>query len=175
MAVSDPTAACLLAIYIFHYWIRCGRQQIDLIVGRAAEPSFLEMVRDLAETHDPTMTLDTVRAYHYGPRFLVELDVVMEEVTPLRESHDVGVLLQHKVEALHSVERCFVHMDYKRRFADDHDTSTPVTHKLRMEHGMEDGDRPSSPIPGPGSVDSLTALLGSPGTQCACRAPGLAV
>ena len=60
----DPTAACLLAVYIFAYWVRCGRQQIDLIVGRAAEPSFLELVREIAETHDPSVELDTVRAYH---------------------------------------------------------------------------------------------------------------
>ena len=67
----------------------------------------------MAETHDPSMGLDTVRAYHYGPRFLVELDIVMAEGTPLRESHDCGVLLQHKIEALASVERCFVHIDYQ--------------------------------------------------------------
>ena len=67
----------------------------------------------MAETHDPSMSLDTVRAYHYGPRFLVELDIVMAEGTPLRESHDCGVLLQHKIEALASVERCFVHIDYQ--------------------------------------------------------------
>lgn len=35
-----------------------------------------------------------MRAYHFGPRFLVELEVVMDEHTPLRESHDVGLLLQ---------------------------------------------------------------------------------
>ena len=43
----DPTAACVLAVYFFLYWLRVGREQIDLIVGRAAEPSFLEMVRDI--------------------------------------------------------------------------------------------------------------------------------
>lgn len=126
----DPSAACVLAFYIFGYWLFTGREQIEMIVGRAAEPSFLEMVRELAETHDPSMVLDMVRAYHYGPRFLVELDVVLDESTQLRESHDIGVLLQHKIEALPSVERCFVHIDYQHRDHDDHDHTTPVVRKV---------------------------------------------
>lgn len=70
------------------------------IVGKAANPRFLETIRDLAETHDPSIALDTVRAYHWGPRFLVEVEIVMDERTLLRESHDCGVLLQHKIEAV---------------------------------------------------------------------------
>jgi len=126
----DPTVACGLALYIFRHWLLTGREQIDLIVGRAAHPHFLEMVRDLAETHDPCVTLDVVRAYHYGPRFLVEIEIVMDERTPLRESHDCGILLQHKIEDLPSVERCFVHIDYAHRDVDDHDHNTPVVRKM---------------------------------------------
>ena len=35
----DPTVACVLAVYVLHFWLRSGREQVDLIVGRAAEPS----------------------------------------------------------------------------------------------------------------------------------------
>ena len=50
----DPAAASALSVYTFLYWLRSGRQQIDLIVGRSADPQFLEMeMRELAETHDP--------------------------------------------------------------------------------------------------------------------------
>ena len=45
----DPAAASALSVYIFLYWLRSGRQQIDLIVGRSADPQFLEMVRELAQ------------------------------------------------------------------------------------------------------------------------------
>ena len=47
--------------------------------------------------------MDVVRAYHFGPKFLVEIEIVMPEETPLRESHDVGILLQHKIERLEEV------------------------------------------------------------------------
>jgi len=62
--------------------------------------------------------------------FLVEIEIVMDERTPLRESHDCGILLQHKIEDLPSVERCFVHIDYAHRDVDDHDHNTPVVRKM---------------------------------------------
>ena len=37
----------------------------------------------------------------------------MREETTLRESHDCGITLQHKIERLTEVERAFVHVDYQ--------------------------------------------------------------
>ena len=45
----------------------------------------------------------------------------MAEDTLLRDSHDCGIMLQHKIESLPEVERCFVHIDYQQREVDDHD------------------------------------------------------
>ena len=156
----DPSAACALAIFIFLYWVSCGRKQVDLIIGRAAPDQMIEMIRELAETHDPSMSLDTVRAYHFGPRFLVELEVVMEEATPLRESHDCGILLQHKIEALSMCERCFVRIDYQHRpMVDVHDHTTPVVRKMhssvQFSSPMDDVDDEMLP-----SCHSRDALLG---------------
>ena len=39
----------------------------------------------------------------------------MAEDTALRDSHDCGILLQHKIESLEQVERAFVHIDYQQR------------------------------------------------------------
>lgn len=55
----------------------------------------------------------------------------MDEHTPLRESHDVGILLQHKIESLPAVERCFVNLDYAHREdVDKHDHNTPIARKI---------------------------------------------
>ena len=54
----------------------------------------------------------------------------MAAETPLRDSHDVGIVLQHKIERLEQVDRCFVHLDYQARVVDDHDHETPVLHKM---------------------------------------------
>jgi len=159
----DAAAALGLASYIIVRWVAQGQEQVELIIGRAADSSFLEMVRDIAETHDPSTTLDVVRAYHFGPRFLVELEVVMDEHTELKESHDVGILLQHKIEALPQVERCFVHIDYQSREEDDHDLRTPVARKMHSSHAFGGGrvtaDEESSESATPLTASSLTSLL----------------
>jgi len=153
----DAAAALALTSYIAARWAAQGRGQVEQIIGRAADPSFLEIVREIAETHDPLITsLDTLRAYHFGPRFLVELEVVMDERTELRESHDCGILLQHKIENLPQVERCFVHIDYTHRDTDDHDHATPVMRKVHSSHG-----KPGlSPLPS-SSSDQHALLSGA--------------
>ncbi len=55
--------------------------------------------------HQKIMKIDTVRAYYFGTRLLVEIDVVLPELMPLREAHNIGESLQVAVESLDFVER----------------------------------------------------------------------
>lgn len=65
-------------------------------------------------THSPLVErIDTVRAYHTGPRLLVEVDIVMDRNERLEIVHDVAEDLQIKLEKLPCVERAFVHIDYE--------------------------------------------------------------
>jgi Dimerisation domain of Zinc Transporter len=41
--------------------------------------------------------VDVIRAFHWGARFIVEMEVVMPETMTVRESHDIALKLQHKV------------------------------------------------------------------------------
>ena len=46
-------------------------------------------------THSPAIRqIDTVRAYHSGPRLIVEVDVVMDPEASLRATHDIAEELQ---------------------------------------------------------------------------------
>ena len=118
----------------------------------------------MAETHDPAASLDLVRAYHFGPRFLVEIEIVMLPETPLRVSHDVGIMLQHKIERLEQVDRCFVHVDYQVREIDDHDPNTPLSYKTVEAATLP--PRPfletASPLTAPPEHPSGTSLRAPP-------------
>jgi divalent metal cation (Fe/Co/Zn/Cd) transporter len=63
--------------------------------------------------------IDTVRAYHSGPRIIVEVDIVMDpgETSGL---HDVAEELQTKLESLPNVERAYVHIDYETSHKPEH-------------------------------------------------------
>merc|ERR1712185_523719 len=78
-----------------------------------------------------------MQAYHFGPKYLVELEMMMPDDTPLRRSHDCGIELQHSIEKQLAkyCERCFVHIDYETRIGEDgrsidHDPSVPLEKKL---------------------------------------------
>ena len=38
-----------------------------------------------------------VRAYHFGARYIVEMEVILPSAMTVRESHDIALRLQHKV------------------------------------------------------------------------------
>lgn len=64
--------------------------------------------------------IDTVRAYHSGPRIIVEVDIVMHPNETLRATHDVAEELQTKLESLPNVERAYVHIDYETSHKPEH-------------------------------------------------------
>lgn len=139
--IADPLAGIFISLYIICTWVMTGLEQVQMIVGRRADPEFLRKIQIIAEMHCPSMQLDQLCAYHFGPRYLVEVEVVMDESTTLRESHDTGITLQHKIETLDEVERCFVHIDYQLRVHDDHDPEVPIEKKI---HGGSYGGVPRS-------------------------------
>ena len=72
-------------------------------------------------THSPMIrAIDTVRAYHSGPRIIVEVDVVMDPAETLKTVHDVAEELQTKIESLPNVERAYVHIDYETSHKPEH-------------------------------------------------------
>ncbi|KAK9824789.1 hypothetical protein WJX74_008956 [Apatococcus lobatus] len=116
----DPVGAILISMYIIYSWAIISKSQVDKLVGRAAPEEFIRELEMLASTHHDELEIDVIRAYHFGPRFIVEMEVVMPEGMTVRASHDIALILQHKVEELEAVERCFVHVDYEKRLEPEH-------------------------------------------------------
>ncbi|KAK9861934.1 hypothetical protein WJX84_004692 [Apatococcus fuscideae] len=116
----DAMGAILISMYIIYSWAIISKTQVDKLVGRAAPEEFVGELEMLASTHHDELEIDVIRAYHFGPRFIVEMEVVMPEGMTVRASHDIALILQHKVEELEAVERCFVHVDYEKRSEPEH-------------------------------------------------------
>jgi divalent metal cation (Fe/Co/Zn/Cd) transporter len=56
--------------------------------------------------HSPLIEkIETVRAFHFGTSFLVEVHIVLPEMMLVREAHDIAEGLQQKIERLPDVER----------------------------------------------------------------------
>ncbi|KAK4631409.1 Metal tolerance protein 3 [Fulvia fulva] len=117
----DPLGAIVLSVLISILWLRTAYQEFQLLIGVTADTAFLQHVTYISMTHDPRVTqLDTVRAWHSGPRLIIEVDIVMDRQLSLEETHDVAEELQTKLESLPDVERAYVHVDYETTHSPEH-------------------------------------------------------
>ena len=136
----DPIGAIIISIYIIWSWYHTGKEQIEQLTGRSAPEELIEELLEIASNFDERMLVDVCRAYHFGPKFLVELEVVLPKNTLLFESHDLGMELQYEIESREEVERCFVHIDYEQRPYDEHVVSKVPELREKYRPG-KDGHR----------------------------------
>ncbi|KAJ2812366.1 hypothetical protein FBU31_006356 [Coemansia sp. 'formosensis'] len=117
----DPVGGLLVGLFIMQSWAGEALSQARLLVGTTADTQFLSRLTYMAMVHDPRIQyVDTVRAYHVGEEKYVEIDIVMDENTPLYESHDVGEALQILVEKQEGVQRAHVHIDFDFQHPPEH-------------------------------------------------------
>eukprot|EP00897_Mesotaenium_endlicherianum_P004076 jgi/Mesen1/3697/ME000202S02784 len=135
----DPAGAIVIALYTTTNWGKTVLDNAVSLVGSAAPPDFIGKITYLVFNHHAGIKrIDTVRAWTYGNLFLVEaradtpspppppppphthVDIELPEDMPLSEAHDIGEMLQNKIEALPEVERAYVHLDYWRSQRREH-------------------------------------------------------
>ncbi|KIY51231.1 hypothetical protein FISHEDRAFT_64270 [Fistulina hepatica ATCC 64428] len=117
----DPMGGFIIAVGVIVAWVTTVYKEFELLVGKSAPHEFIQLVIYKALTFsDDIVGVDTVRAYHNGPDYFVEVDIVMDPGTPLIRTHDVSQQLQDKIETLPGVGRAFVHVDHETRHRPEH-------------------------------------------------------
>ena len=117
----DPAGALLISVAIIISWTRTAFEEFKQLAGAAAPTDFLQLVTyNAAVFSHEIQAIESVRAYSSGPRYIVEIDIVMHPETPLWKSHDLSQSLQDNLEALPMVERAFIHVDHEVEHAFEH-------------------------------------------------------
>jgi len=110
----DSLGGLLLSLYVITNWSRTSSTHIKHLTGAAADPDDRNILLYLTMRFAKTIKgIQGCQAYHAGDKLNVEVDVVLDEGTSLRDSHDLGESLQYVLESVPSVDRAFVHLDYK--------------------------------------------------------------
>ncbi|KAF4548178.1 Hypothetical protein D9617_31g064140 [Elsinoe fawcettii] len=109
----DPLGGLLLSIYVITNWGGTSVQHIKNLSGQAATADQRNVLLYLTMRFAKTIKqIQGLNAFHSGDFLNVEADIVLDENTSLRDSHDLGESLQYVLESVPFVDRAFVHMDY---------------------------------------------------------------
>ncbi|KAI3753983.1 hypothetical protein L2E82_26055 [Cichorium intybus] len=117
----DPVGAIIIAVYTINTWTKTVIENVRSLIGRTAPPEFLSKLIYLVwNHHEEIQHIDTVRAYTFGGYYFVEVDIVLPRDMMLIKAHNIGEMLQEKLEQLAEVERAFVHIDFEFTHTPEH-------------------------------------------------------
>jgi len=95
----DPLGAALLSLYIVYDWADTCVQNVSRLTGASVDRSLEQKLLYLAWRFSPVVKgYKTLTAYHAGDGVWVEVDVLLDEKTPLPRAHDVAETMQYCYE-----------------------------------------------------------------------------
>ncbi|KAI9818159.1 MAG: hypothetical protein M1827_000784 [Pycnora praestabilis] len=109
----DALGGLFLSLYVIINWARTSASHIRNLTGAAASADERNVLLYLTMRFAKSIRqIQGLQAYHAGDKLNVEVDIVLDENTNLRDSHDLGESLQYVLESVPTVDRAFVHQDY---------------------------------------------------------------
>ncbi|KAK4136004.1 hypothetical protein BT67DRAFT_375904 [Trichocladium antarcticum] len=109
----DPVGASLLALFVTVDWTETCIRNVSRLTGSNVGDALQKKLMYLAFRFSPVVEgFKSLTAYHAGDGVWVELDILLDEATPLPTAHDVAETLQYCYEGLQEVDRAFVTVDY---------------------------------------------------------------
>lgn len=126
----DPLGGILLSAWVIFNWAQTSSTHIRNLTGAAASADERNILLYLTMRFAKTIKkIQGLQAYHSGDKLMAEVDIVLDESTTLRDSHDLGESLQYVIESVPNgefthpshlplcanvfiVDRAFVHLDY---------------------------------------------------------------
>lgn len=110
----DPLGAGLLSLFIICDWAGTSFENVTRLSGSAVDIELQRKLTYLAFRFSPVVDgFKSINAYHAGDGIWTEIDLLLDEKTPLNKAHDVAETLQYCCEGLQEVDRAFVTTDCK--------------------------------------------------------------
>ncbi|KAK4245633.1 hypothetical protein C7999DRAFT_33993 [Corynascus novoguineensis] len=109
----DATGGLLLSLVVISNWSQTSFEHIRHLCGFSATADQRNILLYLTMRFAKTIKqIQGLQAYHAGDKLNVEVDIVLDASTPLKDSHDLSESLQYVLESVPIVDRAFVHVDY---------------------------------------------------------------
>ncbi|KAL9051530.1 MAG: hypothetical protein Q9162_005959 [Coniocarpon cinnabarinum] len=102
----DAVGAGLLSLHIIYDWASTCLEQVTHLTGVGADDKELKRLLYLAWRFSPVIeSYKSITAYHAGDGIWCEVDLLMDEKTPLEQTHDLSETLQYCLEGLPEIDR----------------------------------------------------------------------
>ncbi|CAF9912619.1 MAG: hypothetical protein GOMPHAMPRED_007709 [Gomphillus americanus] len=109
----DPAGAAILSLFIIFDWSSTCFDNVIRLSGSNVDYHVWKKLFFLAYRFSPVVDgFKVIRAYHAGDGVWTEMDLLLDEKTPLNKAHDIAETLQYCLEGLEEVDRAFVTTDY---------------------------------------------------------------
>ncbi|RYP39496.1 hypothetical protein DL767_002230 [Monosporascus sp. MG133] len=109
----DALGGLLLSLIVIFNWSQTSLEHIKNLSGFSATADQRNILLYLTMRFAKTIKqIQGLQAYHAGDKLIVEVDIVLDASTTLRDSHDLSESLSYVLESVPIVDRAFVHTDY---------------------------------------------------------------
>ncbi|KAI1259652.1 hypothetical protein F5Y18DRAFT_293051 [Xylariaceae sp. FL1019] len=109
----DALGGLLLSLVVVVNWSKTSLRHIKNLSGFSATADQRNVLLYLTMRFAKTIRqIQGLQAYHAGDKLNVEVDIILDASTTLRDSHDLSESLGYVLESVPVVDRAFVHADY---------------------------------------------------------------
>ncbi|KAI1083076.1 hypothetical protein F5B20DRAFT_444963 [Whalleya microplaca] len=109
----DALGGLILSLVVIFNWSQTSLEHIKHLSGFSATADQRNILLYLTMRFAKTIKqIQGLQAYHAGDKLNVEVDIILDASTTLRDSHDVSESLGYMLESVPIVDRAFVHADY---------------------------------------------------------------
>lgn len=107
----DAIIALPVAAWIAASGVRLARDNIRLLMGEAPPEQRQQEITALAGAVQGVRKAHRIRAHYVGTLVHVHIVIVVDPALSVRQAHDIGEAVRHRVEAEPDVGDCSVHID----------------------------------------------------------------
>lgn len=107
----DAVLAAGIAVYIGYAGLRLGRENVSLLLGESASNEHREHLEGAAREVEGVRGVHDVIAIWHGTKLHVQLTAAVDGSLQVREAHEIGHAVEHRLRAEPEVREATVHIE----------------------------------------------------------------
>lgn len=107
----DGVAGIMIAFFIFRGGYHIAKENIDYLMGKAADKELLLEISNRALKVPGVKGLNDLKSHFIGNKYHIEIHIEVDQSHSTKISHDIGKEVEKVIEELPLVAEVFVHID----------------------------------------------------------------